>query len=139
VRIWNHHQGFGLITKAAEQYGWNISLASIADGWRAGCIIRSSLMDILAEGFIQTNMVSAIPYCEKILVSNYPNLVQLVAHISLAEIPIPIISEAYQCLLQYKQKKMTTTLIQAQRDFFGAHGFQWDDDIEGTIQHIDWR
>ncbi|MBX9734263.1 MAG: NADP-dependent phosphogluconate dehydrogenase [Chitinophagaceae bacterium] len=138
VRIWNHHQGFALITKAAEQYGWDLSLSSIADGWRAGCIVRSSLMDILSEGFTQTNMVSAIPYCEEVLVSNYPNLIQLVAHISLAEIPIPIISEAYQSILQYKQKKLTTTLIQAQRDFFGAHGFQWDDDIAGTVRHFDW-
>jgi 6-phosphogluconate dehydrogenase len=138
VRIWNHHQGFALITKAAEQYGWDISLVAIADVWRAGCIIRSSLMDKLAEGFAHTNMVSAMPYCKEILASNYADLVQLVASATLSEIPIPIISEAYQSILQYKQKKLSTTLIQAQRDFFGAHGFQWEDDIEGAIQHIDW-
>ncbi|MGL6069351.1 MAG: hypothetical protein ACRC0I_11345, partial [Sediminibacterium sp.] len=83
-------------------------------------------------------MVSAMPYCKEILASNYADLVQLVASATLSEIPIPIISEAYQSILQYKQKKLSTTLIQAQRDFFGAHGFQWEDDIEGAIQHIDW-
>ncbi len=138
VRIWNHHQGFALITKAAEKYGWDISLASVADVWRAGCIIRSSLMDKLAEGFIYTNMVLDIPYCKEVLVSNYHKLVQLIGAATLAEIPTPIINEAYQSILQYKQKKLNTTLIQAQRDFFGAHGFQWDDDTEGIMQHIDW-
>jgi 6-phosphogluconate dehydrogenase len=139
VRIWNHQQGFALIMAAAKEYGWpTVSLATITDGWRSGCIIRSTLMDILATGFTTTDNLLEIEYCKQVMKHNYSSLVKLVADSIKAEIPIPIISEALQSILQYKQKVLATSLIQAQRDYFGAHGFMWKDKDTDNLQHHNW-
>jgi 6-phosphogluconate dehydrogenase len=140
VRIWNHQQGFALIMAAAKEYGWpTVSLATITDGWRAGCIIRSTLMDILAAGFTTTDNLLEIDYCKRVMKNNYSSLVKLAANSMEAEIPIPIISEALQSILQYKQKVLATSLIQAQRDYFGAHGFKWKNKDTDNFQHHNWE
>lgn len=137
-RIINHHQGFNLLYQASKSYDWNLNLSEIARIWTNGCIIRSSFMeqlvDLLKEGpnvLLNHVIVSQV----KIL---KPSLNKIVSQSILEEIPIPCLSEATNFLNAYTRVNSSANMIQAQRDFFGAHKYQRVDDASGTFYHTNW-
>jgi 6-phosphogluconate dehydrogenase len=119
-------QGFGLLSAASAEFGWSLPLADIARVWRAGCIIRSALLDDMAqalEGSADTNLMFA-PRFVDMLTQTHGSLRAVVAQAALAGIPTPALAAALAYFDMMRSQRTTANLLQAQRDFFGAHGFE---------------
>ncbi len=139
ARVVAYSQGFSLLQAASEEYGWNLDLATIAEIWRAGCIIRSGLLNDMAAAARQGlphGLLIFAPDFARMLAAAAPALRRTVARGALAGLPVPAFSAALAWLDTMRQPRGTTDLIQALRDFFGAHGFERIDG--GTGQHGPW-
>ncbi|TIS14582.1 MAG: NADP-dependent phosphogluconate dehydrogenase, partial [Mesorhizobium sp.] len=111
-KIAAYAQGFAVMSGASKEFNWSLPMPTIANIWRAGCIIRSQILDTMAEAFgsggASTNLLMA-PAFIAMMKEAHPSLRRIVARASEAG---------------YRQGRGTSNLIQAQRDFFGAHGFE---------------
>lgn len=139
-RILSHAQGFAVLQAASEAFDWSLDPARIAEIWRAGCIIRSALLDDLASAFRTDPPLGQLILCEPIaarLSRTVPALRQTVSAAISAGLPVPALSGALQYFDSLARARGTTNLIQAQRDFFGHHGFERTDS-PGT-HHADWH
>ncbi len=119
-------QGFGLLDTASKEFGWDLPEAGIAKVWRAGCIIRSDMLDDMAQALGEdptTNLMFAPRFAEKLGLS-HGSLRGVVAQAALSGIPTPALSAALGYFDMMRQPRGTANLLQAQRDFFGAHGFE---------------
>jgi 6-phosphogluconate dehydrogenase len=131
-------QGFEMITKASAQFGWTLPLPDIARVWRAGCIIRSKMLDDMADALTDDagrNLMFA-PYFSSLLKSNHDALRRVVAAAALGGIAMPALSSGLAYFDAMRTARGTANMIQGQRDFFGAHGFETMDG--GTDQHGPW-
>ena len=137
-RIINHHQGFSIIEQVAKQHKWGVSLSEIAQIWTEGCIIKSSLMqelvillkkesDLLKNKSLKATITHGFPALKKVVVQGIDN-----------EIHIPCFSEAVNYFNGIKTTYSSANLIQAQRDFFGAHTYQKINDPSGKRFHTMW-
>ncbi|MGI9390222.1 MAG: NADP-dependent phosphogluconate dehydrogenase [Boseongicola sp.] len=139
-RIITYGQGIALLAAASESFEWNLDLARIAEIWRAGCIIRSSLLDDIAtsvrDGLPEGQLILAPAFAET-LVREVPALRRVVIAAMDAGQPVPVMAAALSYFDTIQRARGTTDLIQAQRDFFGRHGFQRTD-REGQGFHGPW-
>lgn len=139
ARIINHHQGFQLIQAAAQEYAWQLNLAEIARIWTNGCIIRSDLMEKLAQSrWEESNLLLQSPFKEETRAHSH-HLGQVVSEAVFQGIPLPCMAAAIQYLQAYVQGNSAANLIQAQRDYFGAHTYQRIDDPSRKAFHSDWK
>jgi 6-phosphogluconate dehydrogenase len=125
-KIAAYAQGFAVMDAASREFDWNIPLPTVAKIWRAGCIIRSQFLGTLAEAFGAgkvPNLLMAPAFVE-IMKETHPSLRRVVARAAEAGLPVPALSSALAYFDQYRQGRGTSNLLQAQRDFFGAHGFE---------------
>jgi 6-phosphogluconate dehydrogenase len=125
-KIAAYAQGFDVMAGASKEHGWNIPLATTARIWRAGCIIRSQFLDEIAaafEGSEGKNLLLVPAFVERMRTGS-KSLRKVVAEAALAGLPTPALSAALNYFDGYRQARGTANLIQAQRDFFGAHGFK---------------
>ncbi|WP_368344310.1 NADP-dependent phosphogluconate dehydrogenase [Pelagovum sp. HNIBRBA483] len=126
ARIIAYAQGFRILGAASEEYDWALDFARIAEIWRAGCIIRSALLDDISEAFRgempQGALIFAPAFAAR-LRESLPALRAVVAAAVQAGHPVPAFSAALAWIDTMAQARGTTDLIQAQRDFFGRHGF----------------
>ncbi len=131
-RILAHAQGFAVLAAASDEYAWALDLARIAEIWRAGCIIRSRLLDdlarVLRDGPPMGHLILA-PAITAQLNASIPALRQVVSGAVLAGLPVPSLSAALAWYDSMRQSRGSANLIQAQRDFFGAHGFERSDAV----------
>ncbi len=126
-RILALSQGFSLLAAASREFGWSLDLAATAEVWRAGCIIRSVLLDDIAQAFrggVPHGLLALAPYFAARLDEAAPALRRTVAAAAAAGVPAPALSAALAYLDTIRTARGTTNLIQAQRDYFGAHGFE---------------
>ena len=138
ARIINHHQGFHLLQAASITYDWHLNFSAIARIWTNGCIIRSTLMEQLIEPLKSEirilNMRKIIPLVKE----NKTALAQVLkTGIEMAQ-ETPCFSAAFNYLLAYTAEQSTANIIQAQRDYFGAHTFQRNDIGSGQFYHHIW-
>lgn len=122
-------QGFGLILDAAKQYGWAMSLPEIAKIWREGCIIRSAMLNDMSTALAEDanrNLLFAPFFSEK-LEQTEASLRQVVAQGALHGLPVPALSAALSYFDIMRTERSTANILQGQRDFFGAHGFERTD------------
>ncbi|MCC7321942.1 MAG: NADP-dependent phosphogluconate dehydrogenase [Rubellimicrobium sp.] len=140
AKIIAYDQGLVLLATASRNFDWSLDLARIAEIWRAGCIIRSALLDDIARavraGLPQGQLFFAPAFAER-LRTGIPALRRTVAAAALGGHPAPALSSALACFDQLTRARGTADLIQGQRDFFGAHGFQRTD-RPGTGFHGPW-
>ncbi|MBT8455870.1 MAG: NADP-dependent phosphogluconate dehydrogenase [Alphaproteobacteria bacterium] len=139
ARIIAYGQGMSLLAAASEEYGWNLDLAQVAEIWRAGCIIRSSLLDEIASAVragLPHQMLIFAPGPAERLAQCVPALRRVVATGVAGGLPMPAMAAALGMYDTMRTARGTTDLIQAQRDFFGAHGFERVD-AEGA-HHGPW-
>ncbi|MDI6027385.1 NADP-dependent phosphogluconate dehydrogenase [Corticibacterium sp. UT-5YL-CI-8] len=132
-------QGFAVMSGASQQFGWDLPMPTIAKIWRAGCIIRSQFLDTIAEAFSAGDKVANLlmtPAFIAMMKEAHPALRRVVARAAEAGLPVPALSSALAYFDAYRQGRGTSNLIQAQRDFFGAHGFERID-AEGAF-HGPW-
>lgn len=126
-KIAAYAQGFAVMGAASKEFGWNLPLPTVAKIWRAGCIIRSQFLGRLAEAFETSGSVANLlmaPAFVEMMVEAHPSLRRVVALAVEAGLPVPALSSALAYFDSYRQGRGTSNLIQAQRDFFGAHGFE---------------
>jgi len=124
---------------ASREFGWNSPLGTVARIWRAGCIIRSQFLGEIAEALdtaTDTENLLLTEAFSQYLASAHPHLRKLVAESALMGLPVPSLGAALGHFDQIRRGDGTANLIQAQRDFFGAHGFERVDK-EGNF-HGDW-
>jgi 6-phosphogluconate dehydrogenase len=138
-KIAAYAQGFAVIGAASKEFGWGLPLPTIAKIWRAGCIIRSQFLGTIAEVFEagggHDNLMMA-PAFVAIMKEAHPSLRHVVARAAEAGLPVAALGSALAYFDAYRQARGTSNLIQAQRDFFGAHGFERID-AEGA-HHGPW-
>ena len=138
ARIINHYQGFKLIHEASEKLNWNLNLSEIARIWTDGCIIRSSLMEELVSIFKETNAVLTHTIITKMIIDCKPSIKRVVADCVLSDVTTPALSEALQFFNGITTQNSSANIIQAQRDYFGAHTYQRIDDNSGKFYHTNW-
>ncbi|MFC6491053.1 NADP-dependent phosphogluconate dehydrogenase, partial [Nitratireductor sp. GCM10026969] len=138
-KIVAYAQGFSVMAAASREFGWNLPLGTVARIWRAGCIIRSQFLGEIAEAFDnapETGNLLMTGAFMPLIEAAHPHLRRVVARSAEAGLPVPALSAALAHFDQFRRGQGTANLIQAQRDFFGAHGFERVD-AEGT-HHADW-
>ena len=120
-------QGFAVMEAASREFSWNLPMATIARIWRAGCIIRSQFLDAIASAFPASgrlsNLLVAPEFVGK-MKESVPSLRRIVADAANGGLPVPALSASLAYFESYRLGRGTANLIQAQRDYFGAHGFE---------------
>ncbi|WP_282031387.1 NADP-dependent phosphogluconate dehydrogenase [Winogradskyella eximia] len=139
ARIINHYQGFKLISEASNKFEWHLNLSEIARIWTNGCIIRSTLMEDLVAVFKHTTNILTNPELIS-TVNNYkPSAKKVVSQCIFNDVTTPALAEAIQFLNGITTKYASANIIQAQRDYFGAHTYQRLDDDSGKSYHSNWN
>ncbi len=127
ARILGYAQGFRILAAASEEYDWQLDFARIAQVWRAGCIIRSALLDDISEAFegdLPAGQLILAPGFAAMLRQSIPALRRVVAAAVTGGHAVPGLSAALAWYDTMRQGYGTANIIQAQRDFFGHHGFE---------------
>jgi 6-phosphogluconate dehydrogenase len=141
AKIVSYAQGFMLMREAAREYGWRLDFGKIALLWRAGCIIRSVFLERIKDAF------SRSPGLPNLLMdAHFSGVVgkcqggwrKVVAAAARQGIPVPAISAALSFYDGYRSARLPANLIQAQRDYFGAHTYERIDRPRGEFFHTDW-
>ena len=140
-KIVSYAQGYMLMRAAAKDYGWNLNYGGIALMWRGGCIIRSRFLGKIKDAF-DTN-----PTLSNLLLDDYfkgeidkaqSGWRNIVATAALKGIPVPAFSTALAFYDQYRSAVLPANLLQAQRDYFGAHTYERLDQPRGQFFHTNW-
>lgn len=141
AKIISYAQGYMLMRAAAEEYGWKLNYGGIALMWRGGCIIRSRFLgDIKAAYDKDPGLANLLadPFFAKTVNDNQAALRQVVAEAALAGISVPALSSALAFYDGYRSETLPANLLQAQRDYFGAHTYERTDRPRGEFFHTDW-
>lgn len=138
-KITSYAQGFAQMRAASEEYGWDLKFGDIAMIWRGGCIIRAQFLQKIKDAFDRDPELANLmldPYFKEI-VENYQSALREVIAVAMKHgIPVPTFSSAIAYYDSYRSHDLPANLIQAQRDYFGAHTFERKDK-EGVF-HADW-
>jgi 6-phosphogluconate dehydrogenase len=140
-KIVSYAQGFMLLRAASNENDWDLDLGTIASLWRAGCIIRSRfLADITAAYRDDPNLVNLLlaPYFSSEIGTAQAGWRRTVARAAEAGIPTPAYGAALSFYDAYRSARLPANLIQAQRDFFGAHTYERVDRERGEFFHTEW-
>ena len=140
VSIINHHIGFELLQEASSQYKWNLNLSEIARIWTNGCIVRSKLMEKISVMFSKTDdslllQEDIIP----VMKENYTFTKEFIKQILDNHIATPVTTTALNYFIMYTSEQLPANLIQAQRDYFGAHTYSRVDRPVSEKFHTDWK
>jgi len=138
-KICSYAQGFALLKQASESYNWNLKLGDIALLWRGGCIIRAQFLERIKEAYTRNPSLANLlldPYFKEVVEEAQDSWRRVISLAVQYGIPIPCFSSALFYYDSYRRDKLPANLIQAQRDYFGAHTYERVD-REG-IFHTDW-
>ncbi len=138
ARIINHFQGFWLIEGISKKHNWDINLSEVARIWTNGCIIRSTLMQDLVPILKEEKNILASKSLIPQIIKLKPALSSVVANAIQAGIAVPCLSESINFLNGLTTEKSGANIIQAQRDYFGAHTFERIDAESGQFFHHHW-
>jgi len=140
-KIVSYAQGYMLMRAAAEQYQWNLNYGGIALMWRGGCIIRSVFLGKIKAAFDQQRKLSNLmlaPFFKKALNGSHRGWRNAVATAVKKGIPVPAFSTALAFYDGYRSERLPANLLQAQRDYFGAHTYERLDQPRGQFFHTNW-
>jgi len=138
ARIINHHEGFQLIRAASERFGWQSDLPELARVWSNGCIIRSELLAQAVPALRAEGDLLRSPVFAQHIRQNRPIFQKIVSALSHSARAYPCFSAALNSLNSLTTAVSAGHLIQAQRDYFGAHLYERTDDPSGKKYHTDW-
>ncbi|MCW9134313.1 NADP-dependent phosphogluconate dehydrogenase [Bacillus paramycoides] len=139
-KICSYAQGFTQLKAASEEYDWNLDFGSISMLWRGGCIIRAAFLQNIKEAYeTNTDLPNLLldPYFKEIVESYQGGLRQIISVAVQKGIPVPAFSAAISYYDSYRTATLPANLLQAQRDYFGAHTYKRVDK-EGTF-HTKWK
>ncbi len=140
-KIISYAQGYTLIKMAAKEYNWSLNYGGIALMWRGGCIIRSVFLDKIREAYEKNPTITNLlldPFFKGKMDKAQKGLRNIVAIAASNGIPIPAISSALSYYDAYRSEKLPANLLQAQRDYFGAHTYERTDKPRGLFFHTNW-
>jgi 6-phosphogluconate dehydrogenase len=138
-KIISYAQGFVQLQEASREHQWSLNYGDCALLWRGGCIIRAQFLDRIKEAFDERpdleNLLLA-PYFQEAVMRTQASWRAIVAAASIVGIPVPAFSTALAYYDSYRRDRLPANLLQAQRDYFGAHTFQRVDDPASF--HAEW-
>ena len=141
AKICSYAQGYQLLHLAALEYGWDLNYGSIALMWRGGCIIRAQFLGRIKEAFdadpTLANLLLA-PYFSEQIENAQAAWRRIVATAVTLGVPVPTFSSALAYYDGYRSERLPANLLQAQRDYFGAHTYERIDKPRGEFFHTNW-
>ncbi len=140
-KICSYAQGFQLMRHAAEEYGWQLKYGDIALLWRGGCIIRAQFLDKIKAAFDRDPGLANLlldDFFHGVISECEPSWREVVAQAVLNGIPVPAFSSALAYYDGYRSANLPANLLQAQRDYFGAHTYERVDRKRGQFFHTEW-
>lgn len=140
-KVVSYAQGYALMKAAAKEYGWNLNYGGIALMWRGGCIIRSVFLGKIKEAFDNNPDIANIlldPYFSGKLAEAQSGWRNVLAQAIVNGVPAPCLSAALEYYDGYRCERLPANLLQAQRDFFGAHTYERTDMPRGQFFHTNW-
>lgn len=137
-RIINHETGYSLMKEVSDANNWNLNFSEISRIWTNGCIIRSSLMEELVQVFKETDSLLKHKKTVSRIKELKTDLTFIVGLGLQHEFALPVMSAAANYLFGRIIEDSSANIIQAQRDYFGAHQYQRKDDPSGAYYHTDW-
>ncbi|OJA34760.1 NADP-dependent phosphogluconate dehydrogenase [Burkholderia ubonensis] len=138
-KVISYAQGFAQLRTASEEYGWNLDLGTIAKIFRAGCIIRARFLQKITDAYVKDPALANLlldPYFQDIAANYQASLREVVIAAVKAGVPVPAFASAVAYFDSYRSERLPANLVQAQRDFFGAHTFERTDK-PGSF-HANW-
>ncbi len=140
-KIISYAQGYMLMREAAKQYGWELNYGSIALMWRGGCIIRSQFLGKIKEAYDKDpNLCNLLldDFFKESIIQAEPSWRKVVAKAVELGVPTPCFSTSLAFFDEYRSATLPANLLQAQRDFFGAHSYERIDKPRGEFFHTNW-
>ena len=140
-KIVSYAQGFMLLREAAKEHGWNLNYGGIALMWRGGCIIRSVFLGRIKEAFDQNPDIPNLlldDYFKGVIDRCQASWRRVVSQAVIVGIPSPAFSTALAFYDGYRNQRLPANLLQAQRDYFGAHTYERIDKPRGEFFHTNW-
>jgi 6-phosphogluconate dehydrogenase len=140
-KIISYTQGYMLLRAAAAHYNWNLNYGGIALMWRGGCIIRSRFLGNIKEAFDKKPKLANLlldVYFKKAVSRRQRGWRNVVARAAKSGIPAPAFSTALNFFDAYRSERLPANLLQAQRDYFGAHTYERVDKPRGEFFHTNW-
>ena len=140
-KVVSYAQGYSLMRAAAKEYGWDLNYGGIALLWRGGCIIRSVFLGKIKEAFDNDPALANIlldPYFKEKLADAQQGWRNVVAQAIVNGVPAPCMSAALEYYDGYRTERLPANLLQAQRDYFGAHTYERTDRPRGEFFHTNW-
>ena len=140
-KIISYAQGYQLMRAAAKEYGWNLNYGGVALMWRGGCIIRSVFLGDIKKAFDKNPNIENLlldPFFKRVMTKSQVSWRRVVTTAVKLGIPIPAISAAMAFYDGYRTQRLPANLLQAQRDFFGAHTYERVDKPRGEFFHTNW-
>ena len=138
ARLINHHQGFQLIKEASVNYNWGLNLSEIARIWTNGCIIKSELMEVLVKEFNTTSSLLDNRTITNALHANEEAVSETIQYTLANRMAAPNFCAAYNYWVGITTAQSSANIIQAQRDYFGAHTYNRKDAPIDTFFHTNW-
>ena len=141
AKVISYAQGYALMKAAAKEYGWDLNYGGIALMWRGGCIIRSVFLGKIKDAFDKNPDIANIlldPYFTQKLAEAQDGYRRVLSTAILNGIPAPCMSAALEYYDGYRCERLPANLLQAQRDFFGAHTYERTDRERGEFFHTNW-
>ncbi len=140
-KIISYAQGYVLMRYAAQEFGWNLNYGGIALMWRGGCIIRSIFLGKIKEAFDKNPKLTNLlldPFFKQKIESSQESWRKVVSAAALNGIWIPALSTALNYFDGFRNNRLPANLLQAQRDYFGAHTYERVDKPRGEFFHTNW-
>jgi 6-phosphogluconate dehydrogenase len=140
-KIVSYAQGYMLMRAAAEQNQWNLNYGGIALMWRGGCIIRSAFLGDIKKAFDKNSKLTNLlldPFFKKAIKGCQRSWRKVVSAAVKKGIPVPALSTALAFFDGYRCERLPANLLQAQRDYFGAHTYERVDKPRGEFFHTNW-
>jgi 6-phosphogluconate dehydrogenase len=141
AKICAYAQGFQLMRAAQTEHGWRIDFGRLAAIWRAGCIIRARFLQRITEAYRRdadlTNLMLD-PFFRKALHAGQDSWRHVVGLAARRGIPVPALASTLGYYDSYRSARLPASLLQAQRDYFGAHTYERIDAPRGQAFHVDW-
>lgn len=140
-KIISYAQGYALMKEAAVEYDWDLNYGGIARLWRGGCIIRSVFLGRITEAYSNNPKLQNLvldPFFKETLHSAQEGWRRVVATATENGIPVPAFSSALSYFDGYRTERLPANMLQAQRDYFGAHTYERTDKPRGEFFHTNW-
>ncbi len=140
-KIISYAQGYDLMMEAAKEFNWNLNYGGIALMWRGGCIIRSRFLGDIKKAFDNNPKLENLlldPFFKEAVLSAQESWRRVISTAVLNGIPVPAMASALTYFDGFRNGRLPANLLQAQRDYFGAHQYERVDKPRGEFFHTDW-